>query len=105
MDGLTAIEIIESSKKTHENWLDYFVKNPQALAWKEHENVGDIEHHRKCIKDYEQVIKEFKQLEAQLNELTDQLKDVTAVAGILQEANVLLKAENEKLQNAIEGVK
>ena len=63
---MTAIEIIEKSKQTHEDWLAYFKKNPNSLLLEEYKNIGDIDHHKKCIKQYKQAIAEIEQLQAEL---------------------------------------
>ncbi len=48
-----AIELIESSKKTHENWFNWQTKNPDREYPAE---VGGPRFHRKCIEEYEYVL-------------------------------------------------
>lgn len=55
-----AIEIIESSKKTHEDWLAYFEKYPDMQSRAEYKSVGSMEHHKKCIEGYNYVLAELK---------------------------------------------
>lgn len=51
-----AIETIEKSKQTHIEWLAFFEKNPVLQGSTEYKHLGDIEHHKKCIEEYNQVI-------------------------------------------------
>ena len=60
---MTAIEIIENSKKTHEDWLAYFVKYPDQEKTEEHKHLGDRFFHEQCITNYEKVIKKIQQLQ------------------------------------------
>ncbi len=74
---IRAIEIIERSKKTHEDWLSYFENNPDSMSKKEYENIGDIQHHRNCIKEYSEAIAEIIELCNRLEAKTNLLESMT----------------------------
>jgi hypothetical protein len=48
-----AIELIESAKKTHENWVNWHTKHPGEDYPVE---VGNLRFHKKCIEEYEYVL-------------------------------------------------
>lgn len=48
-----AIELIESSKKTHENWVYWLTKYPDENFPAE---VGNLRFHKKCIEEYDYVL-------------------------------------------------
>lgn len=51
-----AIEIIESSRRTHVQWAEWQERTP---GWREQvtpEDPGDPHHHRACIVDYDRVL-------------------------------------------------
>ena len=54
------IAIIEAAQQTHINWADYFRKWPLEQKAIQHQNVGNIEHHRKYIRDYDKVLHKLK---------------------------------------------
>lgn len=67
---LKAIEIIKESKQTHQDWLDYFKKNPNTQKMvKKYKYVGNINHHKRCIRKYNKVITEIEQLQAKNKKL------------------------------------
>jgi hypothetical protein len=57
-----AIEIIESSKRSHQTWLNWYSINPQGEI-----DYGDIagntQHHEICIENYTKVIELLKSYE------------------------------------------
>lgn len=58
-----AIKTIKSSRQTHIEWRDFFEKNPVLQGSTEYKHLGDIEYHKKCIKDYYQVLALLNQFE------------------------------------------
>ncbi len=70
---MTVIEIIEKSKEIHQDWLAYFKKHPEAQSLKEHKNIGDIEYHKTCIREYDQAIADIRQIQAENKELRGSL--------------------------------
>ncbi len=48
-----AIAIIEDSRSTHVEWVESLQRNPLRA---EDGYVGDIDHHRRCIADYDHVL-------------------------------------------------
>jgi hypothetical protein len=60
--GVRAIEILECSLKTHNEWFAYFEKHPEAQSLEEYKHIGDLDFHKGCIEDYSTAISEIKQL-------------------------------------------
>ena len=73
---IRAIEIIKEIKQTHQEWMDYFEKNPDLQSLKEYKHVGDINHHRKCIEEYNVVIAEIEQLQEENRRQAERIKEL-----------------------------
>lgn len=81
---MRAIEIIEKSKQTHQDWLDYFEKNPNPQKMvKKYKYVGNIRHHRKCIKEYNKVIANIEQLQSENKRLKNIIIEAKICAAAL----------------------
>jgi hypothetical protein len=52
-----AITYIEESKETHVGWLEFQEENPNWVEHTDPANVGDPDHHRQCIAEYEFVLR------------------------------------------------
>lgn len=60
----TAIRSIEHSRQTHVDWAHYARLHPdwaKARAPRS-ESAGDVEHHDKCIREYDQVLDVLKRV-------------------------------------------
>ena len=76
---MRAIEIIKNSKITHEEWRDYFRKNPGVQLKEEYKHLGDAEFQAKCVRDYEEAIKEIEQLQAELAKAKKQFEKMKEI--------------------------
>ena len=81
---MTAIEILENSKKTHEDWLAYFVKYPDQEKTEEHKHLGDRFFHEQCITNYERVIKKIEQLITELKKARERNRKLQEEVKFLQ---------------------
>ncbi len=52
-DVTKAIAIIEDSRRTHVEWAEWLERSPLR---REDGHVGDLDHHRRCIADYDHVL-------------------------------------------------
>lgn len=71
---MKAIEILEKSKRTHEDWLAFFLRCPDEEKKDEYKHIGDRFHQEKCINNYEKAIKNIEQLQAENKRLKEGLK-------------------------------
>ena len=71
---MTAIEIIQKSLDTHIDWLAYLEANPESLELEAYRNIGNIPHHRQCIRRYNEAITEITETLRQRDELLDKCK-------------------------------
>lgn len=78
---MRAIEIIENSKKTHEDWLAFFLRCPDEETKEEYKHLGDRFHHEKCISDYEKAIKGIEQLQADLDAANKKIERQKVICG------------------------
>jgi hypothetical protein len=51
-----AIEHVEHSRYTHVTWTSHLSEIDAPIGEPVVGNVGDIEHHERCIRDYDQVL-------------------------------------------------
>jgi len=63
---MDAIEIIEESIKTHEDWFCYFSSFPEQEKADEYTHIGDRLFHEKCISDYKKAIKQIEKIKSEL---------------------------------------
>ena len=54
------IEIIKAAQQTHIDWAEFFRKWPLEERATEYKNIGNAEHHRWYIKNYDLVIHKLK---------------------------------------------
>jgi hypothetical protein len=71
----TAIEVMEQSLKTHEDWLEYYEKHPLAESLPENKNAGNAVHQRMCITNYKKAIAEIKADKQRIAELEAENKE------------------------------
>jgi len=104
---MQAIEIIKNSKKTHEDWLAYFMEFPDQEKTEEYKHLGDRFFHEKCISDYEKVIKKIEQLQADNEEMADMLiagsflgRGTQLIGDMRYQELLKAEAENKDLKDA-----
>ncbi len=62
MKTCKAIEIIKESIRTHKEWADFFRKYPLCQYDLQYAEIGNIEHHERCIERYDEAIDEIEEL-------------------------------------------
>lgn len=72
---MKAIEIFKASIVTHEEWMDYFVKYPDAENKEQYKCLGNASFHRDCIKRYNEGILDIEQLQAKVKKLEAEKKE------------------------------
>lgn len=64
-DVLHALKWQAHCLKTHRSWIEYLSDNPPQHE--HHEDVGSLEHHVNCVKEYEHSIQVLKSLLPQMD--------------------------------------
>ena len=82
------IEIIEKAKKTHEDWVDFFKKNPELQNTEKYEHVGDMEDHEIYIENYEKVLAYIDRLSKLLNRSEEELKKTCSCCAIFKDCRL-----------------
>ena len=93
---LRAIEIIEASIKSHQDWIDFVKENPEFNG----ETHGSVVFHRDRVNDYKLAKKEIEQIQANVEELKAEM-GVLKMGFIPENCIAATKLTNE-LKHAIE---
>ncbi len=70
-DVAAAICFLEHSKNTHENWAAWLADGKVASP-----DAGDLEHHERCVLEYEHVLDVFQDAAAREGELEAALEEM-----------------------------
>ena len=79
MNGDKAIEVLRESIRTHEDWRNYFERNPEKQTLSEYKNLGGFDEQKERIKEYQQSILEIQQLQAKIEKMEKRLRWLNAL--------------------------
>lgn len=88
------IEIIEKAKKSHEQWRDYYKKNPELQNTEIHQYIGDINDHEKSIKNYDKVLAYIDRLAKLLGRSEEELKKTCSCCNLFKDCHLPCKVND-----------